>query len=567
MNSLFLDIGLIIIIVGVCAYLVKLLKQPLIPIYILVGLVLGPMYGLITNDALIHTLSEFGIAFLLFIVGLEIELKKLKNVSLVASLGGFLKSVILFFVGFLVFMSLGFVYKEAIYIGIIIAISSTMVVVKVLSDKSQINTLHGRIVVGILLMEDIIAIFALSMLNNLGNFALVPFINSILNAILLISIAYLSAKFVFPILFKISAKSQELLFLSALTVCFVFSLLANYLQMSVAIGAFLAGVTLGNLRYSTEIINRIKPLRDFFVIIFFVSLGMSLDFISVKSVIKPLIILIVLVIVLKPIIIMALCSMFGYKKRPSFLSALTLTQVSEFSLIIAAQGIILGNISSDILTMTILLAIITITTTTYLTKFENGLYRLLKPFLKIFEKLSLFHVHYREDSDKMDYEVVLCGYNRIGYSIVKTLKKLKKKFLIIDYNPEIVKDMIDSKIPCIYGDVADSEILDKINFRKIKLLISTVPNIRDNLLLIRRLRTKNKKATVFVTADQVDEALELYDAGAGYVILPHFLGGEYVSLLVENSHTNFNRIIKSKLRHIKELQKRKDLGHEHPKHH
>ena len=151
MDSLFLDIGLIIIVVGICAYLIKLLRQPLIPVYILVGLFIGPIFGLVTNQHFVHTLSEFGIAFLLFIVGLEIELKKLKNVSLVASVGGLLKSVILFFVGFGVFMSLGFVYQEAIYIGIIIAISSTMVVVKLLSDKRQINSLHGRIVVGILL--------------------------------------------------------------------------------------------------------------------------------------------------------------------------------------------------------------------------------------------------------------------------------------------------------------------------------------------------------------------------------------------------------------------------------
>src|SRR3989338_6087733 len=222
-NKVFFEIGAIIIIATIFAFIADRLKQPLIPAYIITGLILGPIYGLITNKDLISTLSEIGIAFLLFIVGLEMDLKKLKDVSLVSCLGGTIRSISMFTLGFIIALVIGFVTKEAIYIGIIIAFSSTMIVVKLLSDKREVDTLHGRIVIGILLMQDIIAIVVLLILNNLDNFSSLILLFSLLKGILLFATAYLCGKFVFPHMLKFAAKSQELLFLIALTICFLFA--------------------------------------------------------------------------------------------------------------------------------------------------------------------------------------------------------------------------------------------------------------------------------------------------------------------------------------------------------
>lgn len=566
MENIFFDIGLIIIVVTFFAYLTQLIKQPLIPAYILAGLVLGPFLGLITESSIITTLSEIGIAFLLFIVGLEIDLKKLRDVGLVSSLGSTIKSLILFGIGFLAAMALGFVTIEAAYIGIIIAFSSTMIVVKLLADKRELDTLHGRIILGMLLMEDIIAILALSVLTTLNNFSIAVVAVSLIKAAAILIIAVLSSKFIFPRLFKFAAKSMELLFLLALTVVFLFSMLSTLLEFSMVIGAFIAGVSLANLPYNIEIASKIKPLRDFFATIFFVSLGLGLAIGSIKSIITPLILFLLIILLFKPVITMFICSFFGYKRRTSFLASISLAQISEFSLVIAAQGLALGHLSEEVLAFTVLLAIITIACTSYFIKYDDYAYSKLGNFFKGFDRFT-------EEEKELEYKgkkkghIILCGYNRVGYSIVKILKKLKRDILIVDFNPEVIKNMIIQKIPCIYGDVGDIEILERLNLKEARAVISTVPTKRDSLLLIEKTKEANKKTVVYVTASQLDEALELYDAGADYVILPHFLGGEHVSILIEKFTDNVDKIIKHRLSHIKELKERRELGHEHPEHH
>jgi len=261
---------------------------------------------------------------------------------------------------------------------------------------------------------------------------------------------------------------------------------------------------------------------------------------------------------------MLICSMFNYKKRVSFLTSISLAQVSEFSLIIVAQGLILGHISQELFSLTILLAIITITITSYFIQFDNNIYIKLSGFLQIFEKIGT-------KTKKMEYlpedkktRIILCGYNRIGYSIVKTVQKMKKSLLIVDFNPDVIKRLIARKVPCIYGDVGDSEILERLGLNNAEMVISTVPEEQDNLLLIKKTKQVNKKTLIFVTANQVEEALTLYDAGADYVILPHLLSGEHVSILLEDFTGDINKILETKLKHINELHQRRRLGSEHP---
>ena len=562
MDNIFFDIGMVIIIVSFFALLAKLLKQPLIPAYILTGLLVGPFFKIITQTDFIRTMSEIGIALLLFIVGLEMDLKKLKSVGLVAYLGGFTKSLILFIMGFIAAMLFGFVMVESLYLGLIISFSSTMIVVKLLADNRELDTLHGRIIIGILLLEDIIAILILSALSTNNGLLLAT---SLLKGIGLLLLALFSSKIAFPSIFKFAAKSQELLFLLSISILFLFSILAASLGFSISVGAFIGGIVLANLPYNLGIIGKISSLRDFFAIIFFVSLGMELVVGSISKLVLPLLAFIAIVILIKPFVVIFVCSFFGYKKKVSFLTGISLAQISEFSLIIASQGMLMGHISREIFTFTVVVALVTICLTAYFIKYEDKIYLKLAKYLRIFDKLSS-----RDNSleykpvDKTD--VIICGHNRIGYTISRTLMRMKKNILVVDFNPEIIKGLIERKVPCVYGDIGDAEVRERLPFKKASMVVSTVPDKTDNILLIEETKKANKDAVIYVTSSQIDEALELYDAGADYVILPHLLGGEHVSILLQKSTAGINKIIENKLGHIKELKHRKSLGHEHPKH-
>ncbi|MBS3169045.1 cation:proton antiporter [Candidatus Woesearchaeota archaeon] len=562
-SQTFLQLGLIFIIAAATAYVLRLLKQPQILAYVLVGILLTPVFKIITNTSIIDSISVIGIAFLLFIVGLEIDIKAVKNVALVSSLGGTIQIVVLFVVGYLAALILGYLGLEAAYIGLMIAFSSTMVVMKVLSDRRELNTLHGRLAIGILLTNDVLAILVLSVLSSINHFSFYLLGISLLKFISMFLIAYLASKYLFPPVFKFAAKNQELLLTSSLAVCFLFSIAFFKIGFSVAIGAFIAGVTLGNLAYSVEIAGKVKSLKDFFALLFFVSLGMGISPGTIKTLWLPILILLLLVIFFKPGLTMTICSLFRYTKKPAFLTANSLAQVGEFSLIIAAQGLALGHISADLFSIVVVIMLATITTSSYFMEYEDGLYRLLQRPLRIFDRFTTEGLEYLPTTEKP--KVVLCGYNRIGYSIAQGLQDSKKKLLIVDYNPEVITQLIKEGYHSIYGDVTDEEVLEHLNLPKITMLISTVPAVNDNILLIRKVRSCNHKAQIIVTASEVDDALRLYREGADYVILPHFLGGEHVSNLIAKVKDKSDILDKEKAHHIEHLRRRKALGHEHPK--
>ncbi len=589
MEDIFFAIGIMVIIATLFSYLARIVKQPMIPAYIVAGIILGPVLGIIINSSIIRTLSEIGIAFLLFITGLELDLRKLKEVGVVSSFGGLIQVISVFAFTFLIAVMMRFTTIEAIYLGIIIALSSTMVVVKILSDKQSIDTLHGKITIGILIMQDIIAIVALSLLKSMESFSLFFLVISLIKALLLIGFIFLLARFIVSPLFKTAAKNQELLFLLAITFLFFSSLLFQHIgdimvglfslfnvplssQMSqslgmgfsIAIGAFAAGVGMANLPFTFQIIGQIKPLRDFFSTIFFVSLGLELTSASLNSLVGPLLVFFILVVLLKPLIIFGLTVFFGYTKKTAFFTGLSLGQVSEFSLILVAQGILLGYIPQQILTITILLAILSIIFTSYIVNYDVPFYLAISPRIKSFDTLAEHTANLEYIPKRRRYEVIICGYSRIGFSIEKKLRELRKKILIIDFNPDIIRKLMKEKIPCMFGDVGNGEVLQRLDFSHANIIISTVPTLVDNEVLIERAKRNNKDITVIVTANQIDEALKLYERGADYVILPHFLGGKHVSMMIEDYHSNLKKLFHLKIAHIEELKERKSLGHEHP---
>ncbi len=550
------DIILLIIIATIFAFIARALKQPLIPAYILTGIIIGPMLGLIRDITIITTLSEIGIAFLLFFAGLEISMRRLRDVGKVSIFGGTIQIFLIFAVSFWIAMLFGiFTRIEALYIGVAIAFSSTMIVIKLLTDKRELDTLHGHIVVGILLVQDFFAIVALMILAQ-GSFTLSVLAATFLKGALFILIAILLSKTILKTLFRFAARNAELLLVSAITLCFIFVLIAYALDFSIIIGAFVAGLCLANSPFKTEIEGRIRPLRDFFSIIFFVSLGMQLLFSGLNKFVAPFFVFLGIAIILKPLIIMFLVSVFGYKKRTSFLTGLSLAQLSEFSLIILATGFLLGHLSQGLFSIIVLVTIITMTLTTYLIEYNRSIYRNF-----VYPTHFLEHLPEQKEKQELEYEtrkkkkIILFGCHRMGTIFLRAFEKEKDNLFVVDMNPNIIKSLMKQKISCIYGDMTNPELLEKIRWKDAELVVSTIPEKEDNIFLIKHVKRINPDTMVFVEAEHVHEALELYKEGADYVIVPQVVGGEKGLVLLRELTKKKERLFKTREEHKKHLQK------------
>ncbi|MEM2918873.1 MAG: cation:proton antiporter [Candidatus Altiarchaeota archaeon] len=559
---LLFDLGIIIFSSTLFAFFAKILKQPLIVAYVIAGIVVGPFgLRLVTNDEIIKIFAELGIAFLLFFVGLELDIKKLKNVGRVSISCGIGQILFTFIFGFLLSSLFGLSQIEAFYVSFALTISSTTVVVKLLSDINELQTLHGKIVLGILLVQDVITIVVLAALPNLGNFSIVPLLLSVVKGFGFFSISVVIGRFILPPLIGFSSRSLELLFLFALSVCFVFSFISYLLGFSISIGAFLAGLSLASFPYNLEIVSRVRSMRDFFATIFFASLGMQVSA-TIHDSIKPLVIEEVIIFSLfvligNVIIMFLIASLLGYSKRTSFLTAISVAQVSEFSLVLVSEGLSLGHIQKDILSSIAWVTLITLTISSYMIIHSSKLYRIFVPFLGFSNKIPK-KKDFESISESLKNHTIVFGCHRTGYMIVKTLMRLKKKFLVVDYNPDIIKKLLTQGINCIYGDIEDLEILERVNLKGAELVISTIPTHDDNLMLLKKVRELNSGAFFVVRAESIDNALELYEKGADFVIFPEMQSGERTSELLEIYERNKYLFSEIKQKEIRKLEKIKE---------
>lgn len=549
------DLGLIIVSATILAHISRAIRQPLVPAYVFAGILIGPLgLKLITNHEVIRNLSELGIAFLLFIVGLELDLRRLRDVGVAASTSALVNAVIIFGSGFLISQALGYGSIQAAYIGLALSLSSTMVVIKILSDKKELETLHGRIILGVLLMQDVIAILALSVLASLSDFSTAALAQSVIYGIGLFSTAIVMSKYVIPTIFRYIAKSHELMFLTSLSFLFLYAKLSQMAGFSYAIGAFIAGLALAAFPYNLEVVGKIRSLRDFFAIVFFVSLGMEIWFADISGFIVPTLVFLLLVVIAKPLIFMLMTSIMGYGRRVSFLTGISLLQISEFSLIMAMTGLTNNHISTELFSMIALIGVISITLTSYSIKYDKQLYNIISERMLVFERFSKLDKSMEAVIEEpKGKHTIVCGCHRMGYSIAKTLEKLERDFLVVDFNPERVRLLIKEGLPCIYGDIGDIDVIDNLHLKKADLVISTVADEEDNMLLISETKFHNKDTPILVTANNIRQALELYDYGADYVIVPRMLSGVVVSDIVEGYLKDRHRLEVLRDRHIKEL--------------
>ncbi len=526
-SSLIFSIGIIILFSAVFALISKFFRQPLVLGYVLGGFLIGPFaLGLIKDVGIIKQLAELGIAFLLFIVGLELDLNKFKQLGFVVALTGILQ---VFFVTLVSFglMRFWLAPLEAFYLGLVIAFSSTMIVIKLISDKGELQTLHGKIVLGILLVQDILVVLALSLLQNLGTTSLFTFV-SLLKGLTLILLAYLIGRYLFSYVLRWSASSPELLFIVALAIGFLYSGLAYYLGFSISIGAFIAGVALASSSYSVEIVGRVLSLKDFFLVIFFSSLGMQISQLRLEHGFTLLLVILVLVMIVKPLITFFILKLFKHSNRTCFSSSLPLGQISEFSLVLAGVGIALGHLRNETFTLIILVGTITITLTSYFIKYDRTIYNLFYPLLvKIETKPKFFDIETVQKD--LSNHVVVIGAHRMASRIIDTLKERKENFVVLDYNPERVKCLLQEGVHCVYGDYGNIHVLENLHIAQAKIVISTVPNFNDNLRLIKMVKDVNKKALLIITSNKTMDSLMLYRDGADFVVFPEYVAGQKVA--------------------------------------
>jgi Trk K+ transport system NAD-binding subunit len=312
--------------------------------------------------------------------------------------------------------------------------------------------------------------------------------------------------------------------------------------------------------YSQEISSRLKPLRDFFIISFFLILGSRVSLSTIETMAVPAALFIVLILVAKPLVVMAQMWAMGYGARTGFLTGISMSQISEFSLILVAIGERAGQLPNGILALTTLVGLVTMAGSSYLIMHSERIYSAVSGFLGFAGRKS-----HALEKKSHSADCILMGYNRIGYSILKAMEETGKECLVIDFNPTTVKEIAKKGVQITYGDVWDTEFLRSLGLDKVKMVVSTVPDKGANMLIVSRARKANPKAVVIATARQISEAVELYGAGADYVILPHFLGGRYVSAMIEKDGFDRREYEHERKEHLKELKEREELGHEHPK--
>jgi len=541
------QVGLIFVFAGLLGVLFMRLKQPLIPAYVLAGVLVGPLFlGLANRADIAVQLSEIAIVVMLFIIGIEMDIDRLIKVGLVAILGCIAQVGLIFVLGFFLAKYFDQSNMAACYFGFGAAFSSTMLVVKILGEKHDMDTLYGRISVGMLIMQDILAIFALSIVSSVGNFSIGTVLNTLtLTAGLILIVVFILGRLVFPFLFNYIAREREVLFVFSMAVLFGMGFYAENQMLSLGIGSFLAGLSLASLSYRYEIIGDFKALKTFFIILFFAALGLQLAPQSLfngdmdiysrmiafgKATARygwMIIGFSLLVIVVKPIITTVIVGIFGYKKSTAFNVGLSLGQFSEFSLVLLAQGIAAGHVKPAVLPAVIIMTVVSMTLSSYFMKFNLFFYQHMSSLLGWLDKIAIFEGNKVEEraNPKNDFKVLLVGCDRIGCIIERSLHQKGVHYVVVDSNPEVIARLVKLGIPCIFGDVNNHEVLAAIDFGKIEIVISTVPDINDNEVLLRHVDGVNPNINFVGIVDSRGQAERLYSLGAHFVLVNYVLAG------------------------------------------
>ncbi|MFT6420190.1 MAG: Kef-type K+ transport system membrane component KefB [Porticoccus sp.] len=527
LGSVFLEIGVILGLAAIGGFIAQFLRQPLIVAFIAIGILVGPSgFGMVSHSSEIELFARLGIALLLFVVGLKLDLHIIRTVGPVALASGLGQVLFTSVVGYLIALLMGMSPVTALYVAVALTFSSTIIIVKLLSDKREVDSLHGRIAVGFLIVQDIVVVLVMIGLTafgqaeegiNIGREALVILLKG---ALMLIGVALLM-RYVLPGLLQRMAHSSELLMLFAIAWAVLGASIGDLLGFSKEVGAFLAGISIASTAYREQVAARLVSLRDFLLLFFFIELGASLDILNLGGQLGTAMIFSLFVLVGNPLIVMAIMGYMGYRKRTGFLAGLTVAQISEFSLILAALGLSLGHLGQDTVGLITLVGLITISVSTYMILYSHPLYARLAPWLSIFER----KVAYRElsttagDEEKVD--ILLIGLGRFGASVATNLRQRGCRLLAVDFDPQAVQYHTRDGYAVRYGDAEDPEFIASLPLSRATWVVSTVRDRAINRMILHGLKQQGYKGKVAISAAGSYDARFFEQAGVDMVLVPY----------------------------------------------
>ncbi len=530
---LFYEIAALLVLAAATGFVGLMLRQPLIVSFIAVGIIAGPsVLDIAHSDDYIDLLAELGIVLLLFLVGLKLDLKLVRTLGPVALITGLGQVAFTTIFGFFIALALGFGVVASIYAAVALTFSSTIIIVKLLSDKREIDSLHGRIALGFLIVQDLVVVMAMIVLSALGvgaaaGSAFTDVLRVFGYGVLMLTMVGVFIRFIATPLAERLSRAPELLVSFAIGWAALLAALGFYLGFGKELGGLLAGVSLASTPFREAIASRLASLRDFLLLFFFIALGASLDLSTLGASVGPAIILSLFVLIGNPLIVLAIMGAMGYRKRTGFLAGLTVAQISEFSLIFMAMGVSLGHVAEDALGLVTLVGLITIAASTYMITYSHQLYDWFEPWLGVFERRG---AGAKEDAWRpkgAHYDVIVFGLGRYGLAIARDLEAAGRRVLGVDFNPAVLRHCRKRGVDVVFGDATDPEFLAHLPLSGTGWAVSAVPDHDTGVThddprrsLLRSLHELNYVGRIAVAAHSDAAAAHLQDAGADLVLMP-----------------------------------------------
>jgi Kef-type K+ transport system membrane component KefB/Trk K+ transport system NAD-binding subunit len=527
-SGTFFEITAILTLATVLGIAGQKLRQPLIIMFLATGILAGPSaLAIIQNYDQIALLAQIGISLLLFIVGLKLDLNLIRTTGPVALATGAGQIIFTAAIGFVMAWGLDMAPISALYVAVALTFSSTIIVVKLLSDKKEIDSLHGQIAVGLLIVQDIAAILALVVLTTIGSQAAAQTSTGWTTAAILVKgggllvVVALLMRYGLPWLIRRLAASQEMLTLFAIAWAIFLGASSEWLGFTKEVGAFLAGVSLASTAYRDALGARLTSLRDFLLLFFFIDLGARLNWSTVGSQVQAAIALSLFVMMGKPLIVLAIMGAMGYRRRTGFMAGLTVAQISEFSLIVAALGLTIGHITDQDMGLITLVGVVTIFASSYMILYAEPLYRFLSTPLMLFERRN----PYRETaiapfSTIAPVDVILVGLGNYGSGIADYLLRRNKNIIGVDFDPVALERWRARGLFVLYGDMADPEIHEHLPLKRVRWVVSTVRSKELNIAMLQQLKNREYSGKVALTAANQEEAVLFEQSGAQVVFRP-----------------------------------------------
>ncbi|MGB0497066.1 MAG: cation:proton antiporter [Rubricella sp.] len=533
---IFYEIAALLVLAAGVGFVGLLLRQPLIVSFIAVGIIAGPsVLDVAQSDEQIDLLAELGIAVLLFLVGLKLDftlVRTLGPVALVTGLGQVLFTTIF---GFAIAVALGLDTLTAIYVAIALTFSSTIIIVKLLSDKREIDALHGRIALGFLIVQDIVVVVAMIALSAIGvggtadgEGAVADVLRVLAYGLAMLAFVVAFIRYVANPLVERLSRAPELLVSFAIGWAALLAAVGHYLGFGKELGGLLAGVSLASTPFREAIAARLASLRDFLLLFFFIALGASLDLSVLGASVGPAIVLSLFVLIGNPLIVLAIMGAMGYRKRTGFLAGLTVAQISEFSLIFMAMGVAIGHVADEALGLVTLVGLVTIAASTYMITYSHQLYRLFEPVLGVFERRDPSAEDAGAAAARRSHDVILFGLGRYGLGIALALRESGKTILGVDFSPESVRHARKLGFDVLFGDATDPEFLGHLPLARAEWLVMAVPEHDTGLshddprqALLKAARELGFTGRIAVAAHNESTATALRASRADIVLMPY----------------------------------------------